>query len=88
MIERAATLAFRGLSIAVEASPAIPADRREAAAVYLIVTIGNVPAAVAGRVMGCSRQNISKMIRRFETARDDAAIDAALTAIEDRLGAA
>lgn len=85
-IERAARLALRGLSAAAVLH-GVPAPERPGVAAYLLATIGNVPGAVAARAAGCSRQNISKMLRRVEARRDDPAFDALLSRIEAALEA-
>lgn len=56
LIERAARIAWAGIAGAVVAE--LPAPRRRAAAIYLLVTQCNLPGACAARVIGCSKQNI------------------------------
>lgn len=82
LLDRAAAIAFRGIA-AVAAE--LPADRRRAGALYLLVIACNVPGATAARVAGCSKQNVSKAIARIEALRDDPAFDAELMRLEERL---
>jgi hypothetical protein len=78
---RAGRVAWKGIAVAV-ATSSIEAEHRETAALYLLVTGCNVPGAVAGEVVGCSRQNVSQVIRRVEDRRDDPQFDAELARLE------
>lgn len=81
MQERAAQVAYRGITLAVAASEIGP-DRASSASLYLLVTVCNVPGALAARVHGCSRQNVSKLLRAVEERREHPAYEAALAALE------
>lgn len=81
LIDRAARIALAGVSAAVHVS-AVPPVYRKAAALYLLVTVANVPGAVAATAAGCTRQNVSKLVRLMEDRRDDAALDNALDELE------
>jgi hypothetical protein len=78
---RAGRVAWQGIAVAV-ATSAIDAEHRETAALYLLVTGCNVPGAIAGEVVGCSRQNVSQVIRRVEDRRDDPHFDSELARLE------
>lgn len=78
---RAIEIAHRGISVAVAAS-GLSAEQRVTASYYLLVTGCNVPGALAAQVLGCTKQNISKALRKVEDRRDDPAFDAALAKIE------
>ena len=80
--ENAAGLAFRGILAAAELTIG---EAAKPAALYLLVTGGNVPGALAARVYGCSKQYVSKALREVEDRREDPAFDAALAALERRL---
>lgn len=84
LIERAAQVAAIGVNAAIDASGLAP-DLRRPVALYLLVNGGNLPGAVAARVAGCSKQNVSKHLARVEDRRDDPAFDAALDALERKL---
>lgn len=58
--------------------------RREAA--YLTVTGQGVAAAELARVIGVSRQAVSRLVQDVEEAREDPAIDRRLTALEKAFG--
>jgi hypothetical protein len=83
ILERAASIAWRGIASLVAAE--LPAERRRASALYLLVIACNVPGATAARIAGCSKQNISKMIARVEQLREDPDYDRQLARIEERL---
>ena len=85
--ESAARIAFHGITVAAEAALAVfqMSEQARPAALYLLVTGGNVPGALAARVYGCSKQYVSKALREVEDRREDPAFDAALSALERRL---
>lgn len=85
LVERAARIALAGIDMAVEAAGVSPPRARRPAALYLLVTGCNVPGAIAARAAGCTKQNVSKLLGRVESLRDDAEFDARLTALERRL---
>lgn len=80
---RAARLAMRGIEAAIAASDIDP-ERRVTTAFYLLVMVGNVPAALVAEAYGCSRQNVSKALGKVEDRRDE---DPAFGAEMDRLEA-
>lgn len=84
MEARAGAIAFRGILMAVAASGIAP-ERQQTAALYLLVTGCNLPGAVAGEVAGCTKQNVSKLLRKVEDRRDDAVFDQALASLERQL---
>lgn len=81
---RAGLVAWRGIEFAV-ASSAIPPDRRQTAAIYLLVTGCNLPGALAGEIVGCTKQNVSQVLRKVEDRRDDPIFDAELKRLERTL---
>jgi hypothetical protein len=81
IMARAARLAHAGLKLACNAS-ALPLEMRGSAATYLLVTSGNVPAAVVAEALDCSRQNVAKLVRTMEMRRDDPLIDRELERLE------
>lgn len=84
LIERAAQLAAVGVD-AVLASSDLNKDLRRPAALYLLVVGCNLPGATVAQAVGCTKQNVSKHLKRIEDAREDAAFDAKLADIETRL---
>lgn len=83
-LSRAARVAAVGVRAAV-ATSSLPAEIREAATLYLLVTGCNLPGAQVGRLVGCSKQNVSKRIARVEAAREVTPIDLALAELEQQL---
>lgn len=59
--------------------------RREA--VYLTAMHLGLPGAALARVLGISRQAVSRMLADVEASREDPAVDARLAAVERRIGA-
>lgn len=53
------------------ANTKLPEKYAKKVAVYLLVTGANAPAAIAGRILGCTRQNVFKMVRSVEDLRED-----------------
>lgn len=79
---RAARMGFRAIGAALAVSGIAP-EYRQTAAYYLLVTIGNVPAALVAEACGCSRQNVSKALGKVEDRRDaDPAYGAELDRLE------
>lgn len=79
--QRVSGFALKGIVLAVGAS-ALDPGRRRSAVLYLLVTCGNVPGALAARAAGCTKQNVSKLLRKVEERREDAAFDAELSRLE------
>lgn len=84
LIERAAQIAAVGIDAAL-ASSDLAKDLRRPAALYLLVVGCNLPGATVAQAVGCTKQNVSKHLKRVEDAREDPAFDAALGQIEARL---
>lgn len=78
---RAAKVALSGIRYAVAASP-FPARERRAVETYLMVTACNLEGATVAEVMGCSKQNVSKLCRSVEDRREERDYDRALSALE------
>lgn len=77
--------ATAGMLLALQgmvASSAVPEERRVTTVQYLLCTACNVPGALAARVYGCSKQNISKALRAVEWRREDPDYDAELARLE------
>lgn len=75
------TLLLKALHLALRQSEIDP-ERRQSVALYLLVVVANVPGATAARAAGCTKQNVSKLLRRVQDRRDDPAFDAALSRLE------
>jgi hypothetical protein len=83
-VTRAASLALRGIQAAVNVSVLQESDRKSVA-LYLLVTGGNVPGAIAASIAGCTKQNISKLLRSVEERRGAAGFDRELSTLEQQL---
>lgn len=82
---KAARVALRGIEAALAASQ-MPREQQTTAAFYLLVTVCNVPAALAAEAAGCTRQNVSKSLGKVEDRREsDFVFGAQIGAIEARL---
>jgi len=81
LIIRAARASYAGIRAAVGASTFTP-DERRAVEIYLMVTACNLPGAVVGKAAGCSKQNVSKLLRAVEDRREQADYDRRLSALE------
>lgn len=84
-LEQATAIAWRAILMAVKAA-GVPARQQNPVALYLLVVVCNVPGAVAARAAGCSKQNVSKILRGVEARRDDAAFDRQLAELEEIAG--
>lgn len=87
LVIRAARAAYSGIRAAVGASafdgtPSFGPAERRAVEIYLMVTACNLPGAVVGEVAGCSKQNVSKLLRAVEDRREQADYDRRLSALE------
>lgn len=80
-IERGARIALTGIRASVLCA-GLPAEIRHRASIYLLVTGCNVPGATAGRVVGASKQYVSKVLRQVEDWREQPRHEAALAALE------
>lgn len=83
VFERSALVAYRGIRAAVAA--ALPGRPPHPLALYLLVNLCDVPAATAARAVGCTKQNVSKIVARIEDLREDAAFDRTLAGLEREL---
>ena len=81
---RAGLVAWRGIEFAV-ASSAIPPERQQTAAIYLLVTGCNLPGALAGEIVGCTKQNVSQVLGKVEDRREDPVFNAELDRLERAL---
>ncbi|MEQ9247046.1 MAG: hypothetical protein RLO21_13745 [Nitratireductor sp.] len=84
LIERAARVAAVGIEAMVRAS-GVEAGLVRPVTLYLLVTGCNLPGAVVARVVGCTKQNVSKHQQRIEDLRDEPGFDAQLQSFEDQL---
>lgn len=78
---RVSRVAMQAIWFGVKASE-LPPERQKSAVLYLLVTCGNVPGALAAEVAGCTKQNVSKLLRKVEDRRDDPHFDALLDSFE------
>lgn len=82
MIDRAVTIAYRAIRMAV-AQSGLPERQHTPVALYLLVVVCGVPGAAAATAAGCTKQNVSKSVRGVEERREDASFDLALTRLEE-----
>jgi len=80
-IGRAARIALKGIRLALSQSQIRIADRRSVE-IYLLVTACGVNGAMAAEVCGCTKQNVSKLLRSVEERREVGGYDQALSALE------
>lgn len=78
---RAARTALLGIHAAA-AWAGVPPEHQQTTALYLLVTRCNLPGAVAAEALGCSRQNVSQVLRRVEDRRDDPDFNRVLEQLE------
>lgn len=78
---RAARIALKGIRSALHSTAIKPADRRSVE-IYLLVTACGVNGTRAAEACGCTKQNVSKIIKAVEDRRDDGDFDRALSALE------
>lgn len=84
VIERAARIAAIGVTALVSSS-GLPTRSRKPVELYLLVTGCNLPGAVAAVLAGCTRQNVSKLLRSVEDRREDPAFDRLVSGLERQL---
>lgn len=84
LIERAAAVAAIGVNAVVDSSD-LAEDLRRPVTLYLLVMGCNLPGATVAAIAGCSKQNVSKHLRRIESARSDMKFDQALERLETKL---
>lgn len=84
-VDRAARVARRGIEAALALNGIEPALLPGVTA-YLLATALNLPGAAVARAAGCTRQNVSKMMRRVEMRRDDPEFDRLLEQLERTIG--
>lgn len=85
IVRRAAAVALKGIRFCLAGSDLKTADRR-AVEIYLLVTVCGVSQPLAADVCGCTKQNVSKLLRAVEDRRDDNHFDAALGRLETAIG--
>lgn len=85
IVIRAARVALSGIRYAV-ASSALPQRERRAVETYLMVTVCNLEGALVAEVLGCSKQNVSKLLRAVEDRREQADYDRQLAVLEAVFG--
>lgn len=78
---RAASIALKGVRLALSASKVRQSDRRSVE-IYLLVTTCGVSQPLTADICGCTKQNVSKLLRRVEYRRDDRAFDEAIAELE------
>jgi hypothetical protein len=80
-ITKAARIALKGIRFALFQAALKPTDRRSVE-LYLLVTACGVNGTIAAEVCGCTKQNVSKLVRAVEQRRDERDYDTAITALE------
>uniref|UniRef100_UPI003BA93C59 hypothetical protein n=1 Tax=Stappia sp. TaxID=1870903 RepID=UPI003BA93C59 len=84
-VEKGARLALVGIRALVAVS-AVPPSLRHAGAIHLLVQGAGVPGASAARILGVSKQYVSKACSQIEARRVlDADLEAAFDAVELQL---
>lgn len=83
-LERAAQVAAFGIRAAVQAA-GFKAAFVGPVTIYLLVCGCNLPGAVVARVVGCTKQNVSKHRARIEGLRDEPGFDAQLSRLEEQI---
>lgn len=78
---RSARTAYLSISSAVRLA-GVAETQIKSLALYLLVTGCNVPGAVAAAAAGCTKQNVSKQIRKIEDRRDDGEFDRTVSQLE------
>ena len=85
VLERGARLALIGIRALVAISR-VPDNLRHMGSIYLLVHSAGVPGASAGRVIGVTKQYVSKAVSQIEQRRTaDPDIDAAFVELEETL---
>lgn len=84
VVERAAQVAAIGVNIVV-AHSGLAENLHRPVALYLLVNGCNLQGATVAKIAGCSKQNVSKHLRRVEDLREQPKFDRALTALETQL---
>ncbi len=85
IVRRAAAVALKGIRFGLAASELRQGDRR-AVEIYLLVTVCGISQPLAAEVCGCTKQNVSKLLRAVEDRRDDTHFDTALGRLETAIG--
>lgn len=85
VIRRAASVALKGIRFALSASKVRPTDRRSVE-IYLLVTACGISQPLTADVCGCTKQNVSKLLRAVEDRRDEDVFEAALSEVEQLFG--
>lgn len=80
-IRRAVTVTLKGIRAALSQGAVKPVDRRSVE-IYLLVTSCGVNGTLAAEVCGCTKQNVSKLLRSVEERREAPDYDQAIAALE------
>lgn len=78
---RAASVALKGVRFAISSSKVRPQHRR-AVEIYLLVTMCGVSQPLTADVCGCTKQNVSKLLKSVEDRRDNRELDEAIMQLE------
>lgn len=78
---RAVTMTLRGIRAALAHAAIKPADRRSVE-IYLLVTACGVNGTLAADVCGCTKQNVSKLLKSVEERREADDYDQAIAGLE------
>jgi len=80
-LKRAVSVTLKGIRAALGQSDIRSADRR-AVEIYLLVTACGVNGTLAADICGCTKQNVSKLLRSVEERRETPEYDHAIAALE------
>ena len=78
---KAARIPLKAIRLVLFQATIRPADRRSVE-IYLLVTTCGVNQAIAAEVCGCTKQNVSKLLKSVEDRRDQRDFDRALSLLE------
>lgn len=84
IVVKTARVALRGIQFALTTSD-VPEEQLHRTSIYLLVTGNNVSGATCARVIGVSKQYVSKVLRQVEDAREDKAYDKLLSKLEQSM---
>lgn len=80
-LKRAVAVTLKGIRAALCQSEIRAADRR-AVEIYLLVTACGVNGTLAAEICGCTKQNVSKLLKSVEERREATDYDQAIAALE------
>lgn len=80
-VRKAVTMALKGIRAALVHSAIRPGDHRSVE-IYLLVTACGVNGTLAAEVCGCTKQNVSKLLKSVEERREAADYDQAIAGLE------